>query len=86
MALVSTVICLECGTILHSLYTHDYRTCGCPQDSMIDGGTSYLRCGGFDLDKLEAGLWDTVTNTFDSTRTVDDLKQKPAERVSRWPY
>ena len=46
------VQCLECGKILVSFDRHDYKTCGCPNNTMIDGGCDYLRYGGKDMDKI----------------------------------
>lgn len=48
---MSKIKCLLCGTILESLYNHDYKTCGCPNGTFIDGGR-FLRFGGKDLDKI----------------------------------
>lgn len=64
MSKQSCVICLECGTILVSLSGHDYRSCGCPNQTMIDGGASYQRCGGISLHKVKSGVWDTERNKF----------------------
>lgn len=47
------VQCLECKKILVSFSRHDYKTCGCPQQTMVDGGHDYLRCGGKDLKKVQ---------------------------------
>lgn len=47
------VLCLDCGKILVSYNRHDYKTCGCPNDTMIDGGTEYFRCGGKDLKRVQ---------------------------------
>jgi hypothetical protein len=49
----STVRCLACGNVLISRGVHDYRVCGCPQETMVDGGFAYLRCGGADLNLVE---------------------------------
>lgn len=35
--------CLACGVTVESKYRHDYKTCGCPNDVMVDGGHAYLR-------------------------------------------
>ncbi len=43
------VQCLKCLRIIWSESRHDYRTCGCPQQTMVDGGLDYVRCGGVDL-------------------------------------
>ena len=47
------VKCLECGKVLESFYGHDYKTCGCPQETMVDGGLEYERYGGHDMDKVQ---------------------------------
>jgi len=47
------VTCLECKEVLISEYRHDYKTCSCPNEAMIDGGHEYVRYGGKDLSKIE---------------------------------
>jgi len=47
------VQCLCCNKILESKYRHDYKTCGCENNTMVDGGNDYLRYGGKDLDKVK---------------------------------
>lgn len=47
------VKCLECGVVLSSEHRHDYKTCKCPNQTMVDGGNDYLRYGGKDLNKVE---------------------------------
>lgn len=49
----SQVTCLECGEVLVSEHRHDYKTCSCPNETMIDGGNAYVRYGGKDLSKVE---------------------------------
>jgi len=49
----NAVKCKVCKTVLVSYHGHDYKTCGCPQDTMVDGGVNYARYGGADLDKIE---------------------------------
>lgn len=39
------VKCPECKKRMFSMHVHDYRLCGCPNETMVDGGTSYLRYG-----------------------------------------
>lgn len=48
----NAVQCKDCKEILVSHYTHDYKTCKCPQETMVDGGLSYGRYGGKDMDKV----------------------------------
>jgi len=69
----TTVKCLDCGKILISTHVHDYKVCGCPNNTMADGGTCYARYGGVDMSKIEiltkkgkftnAIFGDTPTNT-----------------------
>lgn len=42
---VNKAQCRNCGAVLESTYTHDYKTCECPSSIMVDGGKSYLRRG-----------------------------------------
>jgi hypothetical protein len=58
----SQVTCLECGEVLVSEHRHDYKTCSCPNETMIDGGNDYVRYGGKDLSKVETF---TVLDTDD---------------------
>ena len=47
------VQCLQCGTILVSFDVHDYKTCRCPNRTMVDGGSEYLRYGAKDMSKVQ---------------------------------
>lgn len=49
----SEITCLECNESLASYSRHDYKTCSCPNQAMIDGGTDYTRYGAKDLTKVE---------------------------------
>lgn len=55
-------MCLECGKIIESKHTHDYQTCGCPNDAMIDGGNEYLRYGAKDIKKIK--IFNSNNNVF----------------------
>lgn len=44
------VQCLKCKSILISNHRHDFRLCGCSQQTFIDGGYDYMRYGGLNLD------------------------------------
>lgn len=48
----NAVQCLQCKMVLVSFDRHDYKTCHCPNRTMVDGGHDYLRCGGNDLSKV----------------------------------
>lgn len=45
-------ICMLCGDILHSRNTHHRVTCGCPNQSTVDGGNEYHSRSGMDLTKV----------------------------------
>ena len=49
----ATVRCLACGKVLVSHHVHDCRVCGCAQQTMVDGGPTYLRYGGVDISFVE---------------------------------
>ena len=50
---MSKIKCLNCGKILESTFTHDFRSCGCNNQTFIDGGNDYMRVGGKDLKLIE---------------------------------
>lgn len=50
---VWTITCPSCKLELFSRARHDYRLCGCPANTMVDGGfAEYVRYGGADLNAL----------------------------------
>ena len=49
----NSVKCLICNTILESKYRHDFVMCPCPNQTSNDGGLSYNRVSGKDLDLIE---------------------------------
>lgn len=49
----NAIKCLVCNTILESKHQHNFRSCGCPNQSFVDGGLMYTRAGGVDLDLVE---------------------------------
>lgn len=50
----NSVICLACGDRLVSYYHYDYVTCNCSNKTSCDGGLSYERCGGKDLELVKS--------------------------------
>ena len=65
----NSVTCLECGETLVSFHTHDYKTCSCENETMVDGGLSYGRYGGKDLNKVQTNyLYDD--DPFEKIREV----------------
>lgn len=57
----SAVLCLECDTILYSINRHHFHKCGCQNETMVDGGKDYLRCGGKDMSKVHTVDLDLIT-------------------------
>lgn len=53
----TAALCRCCGKVLVSLSRHDYKTCGCPNETMVDGGADYARYGGMDLNKVAYGVF-----------------------------
>lgn len=49
----NSVICQECNETIVSYHRHDYKTCSCPNQAMVDGGTAYLRYGAKDMSKIK---------------------------------
>jgi hypothetical protein len=47
------VRCLNCSKVIESKTRHDFQTCGCSNQTFVDGGNDYLRCGGANLDMIE---------------------------------
>jgi hypothetical protein len=43
------IMCLKCNWVGFSWAVHDYKTCSCPNEAMVDGGYYYLRCGAMKL-------------------------------------
>jgi hypothetical protein len=51
--ILNRVQCKACGEVLISYHRHDYKTCGCENKTMADGGTAYQRYGGKDLNLVD---------------------------------
>ena len=47
------VQCLVCGKILESMSQHDFVSCDCSNETFVDGGKAYMRCGGKSLAKIK---------------------------------
>jgi hypothetical protein len=56
----NAVLCLDCGEKLVSRHVHDYKTCSCPNEAMVDGGLEYERYGAKNFDRIvKETLYDT---------------------------
>jgi hypothetical protein len=63
----NAVECLQCHELLVSYYGHDYKTCSCPNQAMVDGGNEYARYGAVDMDKIKNIIY-TVDDDFEIVR------------------
>ena len=52
--ILNRIQCKSCGEVLTSYNRHDYKTCGCENETMVDGGTDYQRYGGKDLSLVDS--------------------------------
>ena len=64
----STATCKKCGDVLVSLNRHDYKTCGCDNKTMLDGGTEYQRYGGKVLKHVDLSGTIYLTDGFEKCR------------------
>ena len=46
------IMCKACGWVGVSWTRHDYKTCPCKNEAMVDGGTDYLRYGAANMDHV----------------------------------
>lgn len=51
--ILNRVQCKSCGEVLTSYNRHDYKTCSCENETMVDGGNDYQRYGGANLDLVD---------------------------------
>ena len=49
----NAIKCLMCNTVLESKHQHNFCSCGCSNQSFVDGGLVYSRVGAVDLDLVE---------------------------------
>ncbi len=61
-------VCLLCNKVIFSVNRHDYRKCGCPNETVVDGGREYLRYGGKDMTKIKLVTLDFLTNSVKVVR------------------
>ena len=48
----NAVTCLDCLETIVSYHRHDYKTCQCSNQAMVDGGTDYVRYGAKEMHKV----------------------------------
>ncbi len=72
---IKGVECADCNKRMFSFSTHDYKTCGCPNNTVVDGGRSYLRCG-WKTNRPKDIFW---------TEELDG-KYPIVKDTTKWPY
>lgn len=77
---LNSVKCLECGEVLVSKSQHHYVQCSCPNETATDGGLSYQRWMGRDLDKVE-NLSKHVIMTEQEYQDMLERKRIEDERI-----
>lgn len=77
---LNSVKCLECGEILESKNRHHMSMCSCPNETATDGGLSYQRYMGRDLDKIE-NLSKYVIMTEQEYQDMLERKRIEDERI-----
>lgn len=50
---MTKIKCLKCEKIIESKHRYDFVTCGCKNETFVDGGKLYTRYGGIDITKIE---------------------------------
>lgn len=68
------VQCPNCNKRLFSFHRHDYKTCGCPNEAMVDGGRDYLRYGAV-INTPKRIYWCKKDGIYPKFKVKD-----------RWPY
>ena len=68
--ILNRVQCRECGEVLTSYHRHDYKTCGCTNETMVDGGNEYQRYGGLNLDLVDTSSTIYLSDDHEMNRSA----------------
>jgi two-component sensor histidine kinase len=68
--ILNRVQCRECGEVLTSYHRHDYKTCGCTNQTMVDGGNEYQRYGGLNLDLVDTSSTIYLSDDHEMNRSA----------------
>jgi hypothetical protein len=68
--ILNRVQCRECGEVLTSYHRHDYKTCGCTNETMVDGGNEYQRYGGLNLDLVDVSSTIYLSDDHEMNRSA----------------
>ena len=72
----NSVRCLVCNTVLESKHRHHFLECGCKNQTFNDGGLSYNRVGGKDLNLIEDLCEYQVMTQEDYDKLIKQTKAK----------
>ena len=56
--------------MLTSYHRHDYKTCGCTNQTMVDGGNEYQRYGGLNLDLVDTSSTIYLSDDHEMNRSA----------------
>lgn len=51
--LKNSAICLACNKEIESTHRHNFVSCGCPNQTFVDGGLDYIRRGAVDISLIK---------------------------------
>ena len=68
--ILNRVQCRECGEVLTSHHRHDYKTCSCTNETMVDGGTDYQRYGGLNFDLVDTSSTIYLSDDHEMNRSA----------------
>lgn len=75
----NAVKCLACNKVIESKHRHDFVCCGCSNETAVDGGLSYQRVLGKDLNLIE-----NLREYKEYTKSeYEELKRKKKEESDR---
>lgn len=84
--ILNRVQCKSCGEVLTSYHRHDYKTCGCENETMVDGGNEYQRYGGKDLDLVDTSSTIYLSDNHEMNRSAAHWGNRGKEGKSPLSY
>lgn len=61
---VDAIKCLQCDTVIYSIFRHHSVTCECSNEAMVDGGKDYFKYGAQDISKVVVCKLNLLTKTI----------------------
>lgn len=83
------ILCTNCQTVIYSINTHHFHSCGCEMKTFVDGGKDYTRSGGANLRNNVHVKLDLLTGEIvndDGTRTKLEIyhySENPEAKVAK---